>query len=261
LVREFIPHGYKGLARGAGRLAQRTSRTNLNAQWLHAGRGLLTQSEATVREISLRTRILPPQGNSTRLIAKFNRARRSTTAASFLGSLAIALDELSQSDLLWNRDIPAELQRRREEEEHDRLAKAELRTAASKYVRLASTVDLYNRMAISTKLGPYPAAEQSVLGAMDRLAHGGPDAERHALISCRSAIENLCIQLGGNGDWKTSLKIVFPSDSDHRAVSAVVNFIGSKVHGGHSPSSEEADQGLRLTIATLESISDRATKS
>jgi hypothetical protein len=261
LVRELVPHGYKGLARGAGKLAQRTSRANLNARWLQSGRALLSQSEATVREVSLRTRLLPSHGNSSRLLAKFNRVRRSTNALSFLSSLAVVLEELSLSDLLWNRDIPAELERRREEVEHGRAAKAELRAAASNYVRLAATVDLYNRMAISSNLRSYPATEQSVLGALDRLATGGPDAERHALISCRSAIENLCIQLGGNGDWRTSLKIVFPSDSDNRAVSAVVNFIGSKVHGGHTPSRAEADQGLRLTIATLESISDRATVS
>jgi hypothetical protein len=261
LVRELVPHGYKGLARGAGRLAQRTSRANLNARWLQAGRALLSQSEATVREVSLRTRVLLSHGNSSRLLAKFNRARRATNATSFLSSLAIVLEELSLADLLWNRDIPAELQRLREEAEHDRLVKVELRAAAPKYVRLAAAVDLYNRMAISTGLRFYPTTEQSVLGAIDSLATGGPDAERHALISCRSAIENLCIQLGGNGDWKTSLRIVFPSDSDNRAVSAVVNFIGSKVHGGHTPTRAEADQGLRLTIATLQSISDRAPRT
>ncbi len=211
--------------------------------------------------MSLRSRILPPHGNSAKLLAKFNRVRRAATAASFLGSLAIVLEELTQADLLWNREIPAELQRRRETAENEQQAKVELRVAASKYVRVAATVNLYNRMSISGSLRAYPAAEQSVLGALDRLAMGGPDAERQALISCRSAIENLCVQLGGNGDWKTALKIIFPTDSDQRAVSAVVNFIGSKVHGGHSPTRAEADHGLRLTIATLESLSARAIKS
>jgi hypothetical protein len=260
LLKEFVPHGYKGLARGAGRIVQKTARANVRAQWVEAGRLLLSASEASVREMSLRSRSLPPHGNSARLLAKFNRVRRATNPVTLLGSLGDVLEELSGADLLWNREIPAELQSRREQAERERSAKAELKLTAPRYLQVAATIDLYNRSNISGALRPYPVAEQSILGAIDRLAVGGLDAERQVLISCRSAIENTCIQIGGNGDWKTALKAIFPSDSDSKPVSAVVNFLGSKVHGGHTPSRAEADQGLRLTIATLESLAQRSNK-
>lgn len=257
IVKALIPHGYKGLARGAGRAVQKTSQVNLRAQWLQAGRTLLSQSEAAVREMSIRSRNLPPHGNSTKLLVKFNRVRRATNPITLLSTLAVVLEELSAADLLWNREIPAELQARKEAVELERRSKAELKASAPRYLQVAATIDLYNRSSISGALRMYPEAEQSMLGALDRLAVGGPDAERHALLSCRAAIENTCTRIGGNGDWKTALKTVLPSESDQKAVFSVVNYLGSKVHGGHTPTRAEADQGLRLTIATLESIAER----
>jgi hypothetical protein len=254
-----VPRGYKGLVGGLGKAVQRSSRTNLRAQWLRAGRDLLSKAEVAVREMSVRSRSLQAAGNSAKLLAKFNRVRRATNPITLLGSLAIVLEEISTADLIWNREIPTELASRREATELGRRATAELRASAKRSVEIATTIDLYNRTSISGALRTYPEAEQSVLGAMDRLASGGPDAERQALLSCRAAIESTCIRIGRSGDWKTSLKIALPAESDQRSVAAVVNFLGSKVHGGHSPSRAEADHGLRLTIATLESLAQRRT--
>jgi hypothetical protein len=254
LVKEFVPRGFKGLARGAGRVIQRGAKANARARWLQAGRSLLAASEAKLREMSVRSRNLPPHGNSQKLVVKLNRARRATNPVTLLDSLAIALEELSAVDLLWNHDIPSELAARREAGERGRRARAELHASAPRYIQIAAAIDLYNRSSISGALRSYPAAEQSLLGAMDRLATGGPDAERQALLSCRSAIENTCIQIGGTGDWRAALKAFRPNESDYRPVAAVVNYLGSKVHGGHTPTRAEADEGLRLTVATLESL-------
>lgn len=251
ITQAFIPRGYKGLARGAGRTVRTSSRTNVKAQWLQAGRNFLSQCEVELRDISVRAKTLPPQGNSSKLVLKMNRVRRITNAVTFFGTLAVVLEEMSHLDLIWNRDIPAELQQRREATEKARREKAELRAAAPHLSRLSATVDLYNRMGISTALEGFPNVRQSVLGALDRLPAGGPDAERHCLVSCRSALEAYCVQAGGNGDWKEGLKAILSSETDQRAVFAVVNYVGGKLHGGHIPSRDEAEHGLRLTITTL----------
>ena len=56
---------------------------------------------------------------------------------------------------------------------------------------------------------------------------------------------------GGNGNWRMGLKALLPSQTDQRAVMDVVNFIGGKVHGGHTPSRVETEHGLKLTVTTL----------
>jgi hypothetical protein len=185
------------------------------------------------------------------LRAKLNRARRATNPITLLSTIEVVLAEVASMDLLWNSEVAGELEARRQARLEESRASAALRVDASRYVRLAMTVNLLDRASISGALRPFPAAEQSVLGALDALARGGPDAERQAVTSCRSAIENVCIQRGGVGDWKAGLKALMPSESDQRAVQAVVNFLGAKLHGGHVPTRSEAEQGLKLSVAIL----------
>ncbi|MGI0132114.1 MAG: hypothetical protein ACREDK_03330 [Thermoplasmata archaeon] len=235
-----------------------SERVGLRSQWMMAGRDLLAESETIVRQVSVRTAKLPLHGNSSKLLSKFNRVRRATNPVTFLGTLVVVLEEIAGLELLWNHEIPKELESRRQVSLEERRATAALRSDARRLVRLAPTISLYNRSSISAALTRFPGVEQAVLGAIDRLPTGGPDAERQCLVSCRSAIESLCIQLGGNGDWKASLKTILPADSDQKPILAIVNFLGSKIHGGHAPTRGEAEGGLRLTIAVLESLAGLA---
>jgi len=252
LATEVVPYGLKGLARTAGRAVARSSRATTKGQWLETGRGLLSQVESLLREVSVNSPKLTTRGNSARLLLKLNRVRRMTNPVSFFSTLAIVLEETSKYDLLWNRDIGAELARRADQVSQERSARAALRASSPEVVRLSRTVDLYNRLQIADSLRDHSAVSASVLGAMDVLTRQGPDANRQAIASCRASIERLAIELGGVGDWKTALGRVLPSETDRRAVIGAWNYLSGKgAHGGHEPTRDEAEFALRITISTL----------
>jgi len=256
LATEVVPYGLKGLARSAGRAVARSSKANAKGQWIDTGRGLLTQAETLLREVSVNSPRLVPKGNSSRLLLKLNRVRRLTNPVSFFNTLAIVLEEISNYDLLWNRDIGSELARRTEQVSQERSARAALRASSPEVVRLSKTIDLYNRLQIADALREHPAVSTSVLGALDVLSRQGPDANRQAITSCRASIERLAIELGGVGDWKAALGKVVPSDTDRRAVIGSWNYLSGKgAHGGHEPTRDEAEFALRITISTLTYLS------
>lgn len=257
LVREFVPHGYKGIARSLGRSLGGTGAANVRDHWSKAADTLLGESEVLIRRISIRSHGLPAGGNSARLLLKLNRARRASNPVTRLSVLSVVLEELSSSDLLWNHEVGAELETRRRAAEADRRAKALLRTEAAGYVRRVRDLDLYDAKAVAESLRDYPVVVGSLTGAIDRLIQGGPDVERQALLSCRSAIERLAIERIGIGDGKTAVRTLLPSETDHKPVVAVMNYLGGKIHGGAAPTRAEAEYGLKLTIATLESMAAR----
>jgi hypothetical protein len=258
LATTVIPHGLKGLSRSAGKTVARTSKANAKAQWLQAGRNLLSQSESVFRDISVNSLNLTPPGNSSKLVLKLNRVRRVTNPVTFLNTLSVVLDEVSRYDLLWNRDIPQELARRAEVAAEERSARAALRASSPEVVRLSKTVDVYNRLQIADTLRDHPAVSESVLGAMDTLVRQGPDANRQAIASCRAGIERLAVELGGVGDWKEALRKVVPSETDQRAIIGSWNYLSGKgAHGGHDPTRDEAEYGLRITISTLTYLNER----
>jgi hypothetical protein len=230
-----------------------TSKANVRAQWLQTGRTLLSQCETSLHEISIKTRNLSTYGNSSKLVLKLNRAKRMTNPVSFLGTLAVVLEEMTQYELIWNRDIPNELARRADESVRERSARAALRASSPEIVRLSKTVDIFNRTTVADDLRKYPVVSQSVFGAMDALARQGPDGNRQCIASCRASIEALAIHLGGEGDWKQALKRMMPSETDQRVVIGAWNYLSGKgAHGGHDPSQAEAGYGLSITIAALE---------
>lgn len=254
LVREFVPHGYKGMARNLGRSLGDTGAANARDQWSRVAASMLTESEALIRQISVRSPRLPAGGNSAKLLVKLNRARRATNPVTLLSVLSAVLDELSSSDLLWNHEVGVELETRRQAAEADRRAKALLRSEAAGYVRRVRYLNLYDATVVGDSLREHPVVVESLTGAIDRLQQGGPDVERQALLSCRSAIERLAIERTGIGDGKTAVRALLPSETDHKPVVAVMNYLGSKIHGGAVPTRAEAEYGLKLTIATLETI-------
>jgi hypothetical protein len=206
-----------------------------------------------MRQISIKSPKLPAHGNSSKLLLKLNRVRRATNPITFLETLAMALDEVAQYELIWNIEIPAELARRTEAASRERSARAALRASSAEVVRLSRTVDLFNRTAVADGLRNFPAVSQSILGAMDVFVRQGPDGNRQSIASCRAGIEALAIQLGGAANWKQALKTVLKSETDQKIVIGAWNYLSGKgAHGGHDPTKGEAEYGLRITIAALE---------
>lgn len=255
LISQYIPHGSKGTARKAVKYSHKSSRENAKVQWRHKGTEFLSECEREVKQMSINTINLTISGNSNILNRKFNRARRIKGPVGFFDSVINVLEEIQTNDLLWNKDISSELMRRKEEKIKEKEEKAQLRAKSKDITKLTKSVDLFDINSISTELGKYPTVQQSILGAIYSLQRDDPDIERQCITSCRAAIESLCIQLGGNNDWKTALNNLFPSDTDRKQVKGVWNYLsGRGAHGGHVPSKQEAEYSLQLTIATLKFI-------
>jgi hypothetical protein len=205
--------------------------------------------------MSIKVRTLSLGGNSSKLSKKFNRVRRIKSAVPFFNTLSSVLQEIQNQDLIWNKDIPIELTSRKAIMQQEKKEKAILRGSSPRLVRSAQTIEIYDRLSIAEKLKNYPNVQQSVLGALDRLHEGGPDAQRQSIVSCRAAIEALCIQIGNNEDWKTALNNIFPSETDRKSIKHIWNYLSGKgAHGGHIPSKDDAEYALKITIATLEQI-------
>lgn len=260
LASQVVPYGLKGLSRGTGRVLQRNSKAKAKAEWLQTFRGFISHCEDTTRGISVKSRSLTSRGNSSKLLLKLNRARRATNPPTALSSLAAALEEMAQLDLVWNVDIPSELSQRAEADAVERSARTTLKASSPELVRLSRAVDVFNRTAIAEGLRDHAIVSQSILGAMDALTRQGPDGNRQSIASCRSSLEALTIRLGGNGDWKESLKRVLPSATDQRAVVGAWNYLSGKgAHGGHDPTRAEAEYGLRITIATIDYLMGKSS--
>jgi len=255
LVQAFVPHGAKGLTRKLGRSIRKTSKHKVNSSWRLVGDQFLGKCESSVKDVSIKVHTLSLGGNSSKLLKKFNRVRRIKNSISFFNTLILVLQEIQNQDLIWNRDIPNELALRKVIFEQEKKEKAILRVSSLRLVRSATTIEINNRLSIAEKLKNYPNVQESVLGALDRLHEGGPDALRQCIVSCRAAIEALCIRLGKNDDWKKGLNNLFRSETDRKSIKGIWNYLSGKgAHGGHIPSKEDAEYALKITVATLEQI-------
>ena len=260
LVQAFVPHGAKGLTRKIGRSIRKTSKYNVNSYWRLFGDQILGKCESSVKDMSIKVRTLSDGGNSSNLSKKFNRVRRIKNAVSFFNTLILVLQEIQNQDLIWNRDIPIELALRKAIMEQEKKEKAILRASSPMLVRSAQTIEIYNRLSVAEKLKNYPNVQESVLGALDRLHKGGPDTLRQCIVSCRAAIEALCIQIGKNEDWKKALNSIFPSETDRKSIKSIWNYLSGKgAHGGNIPVKEDAEYALKITIATLEQIINKSS--
>lgn len=254
-VSAYVPHGMKKVARNLGKSGQRQSKQATNAKWRQTGEQLLTECLSVVGQMSENKKSLRISGNSTKLCLRFNRTHKVKDAVKFVDSLVVVLTEIQGLDLIWNRDIGQELSRRKEEERNERLEKAKLRESSASLMRKARVVNLFDKLAIAKELEKYPAIKTSIIAALDRLETDDPDAPRHCITSCRVAIENMCIAAGGARDWKRALASIFPSETEQKSVKGVHHYLSGKgAHGGHVPTRKEAEEGLQLTIATLEAI-------
>lgn len=254
-VKTVIPYGNKGMARKVGKMGQKIAKGNINAQLHSQGNRFLIECESKVRQMSMITKNLSASGNSYRLLQKFNRVRRIKNPISFIDNTLVVLQELQNLELIWNKEIPKELTTRKVIAEIEKRKRTILQNKSRDITRKAQTVKPFDRSSITDQLKHYPQTQQSILGALDQLQKNAPDTERHCIISCRIAIESLCIELGVNNDWKKALNNIFTSDTDRRQVKNIWNYLSGKgAHGGHNPTKKEAEYCLRLTLATINFI-------
>jgi hypothetical protein len=208
-----------------------------------------------VKLLSINNRGLTLKGNSPVLVRKFNAALRIRDPLKAIEKTLVVVQEINSLDLIWNAEIPQELERRREVKRKDMEEKRAALMARKKADRMELAAGSIDRDELGAKLEKYPAVRVSMLGAFDALYNGGPDGERHCVLSCRTGLENLCIAIGGEKDWKAGLKKIMPSETDQRAIIGVWNYLSGKgAHGGHIPTREETELGLKMTIALIEMI-------
>lgn len=258
LVKALVPHGAKGIVRNLGKGIVDNGRTKRIGDLQNLATEFIVSCQERVRLISVNRKDLPPKGNSAVLVRKFNSALRMKNPIKAMERTIIVLEEISSLNLLWNVEIPQELEKRKELKVKALEEKWKLKDSERMLARSRVAVEALNRNEISARLEKYPTVRTSILGAIDALENGGPDAERHCVISCRTSLENLCVTIGGDNDWKTSLKKIFPSATDQRAILGIWNYLSGKgAHGGHAPSKSEAEYGLKQTIASIQIILER----
>ena len=261
LIKEIVPHGYKKLARNTGKYLKNKAKQDTEKQYQDIAQRFFLECESKIKQMSINTKNLTVSGNSQRLTQKLNRIRKIKNPISFLRTLVIVLEELQNLNIIWNKDISAELAKRKEIIEKEKQEKAKLKVESGNITRLAQTVELFDKISISNSLENYPSVKNSILGALDRLQTNDPDAERHCITSCRAAIESLCITEGKNKYWKESLNNILLSDTDCRQVKGIMHFLSGKgAHGGRNPTKKEAEYCLQLTIATINFIFNRIEK-
>jgi len=231
IVKEIIPHGYKKMSRKVGEIGWKREREQLNNQWFGIRERFISECEALLNQISVNTKNLTSKGNSYHLVQKLNRARKVKNHILFFDKIIDALQDIKRLDLIWNNDIKKEL------------------------VNRINNIDNFDKDLIVDKLESYPLVQKSIIGAMKQIHSGNPDAERHCITSCRTAIESLCIELGNNPDWKKGLNNILPSETDQRQVKSVHNYLSGKgAHGGHNPTKKEAEYCFLQTQSTLDFI-------
>jgi hypothetical protein len=258
LVKKHVPRGYKGVARSLGRGLHQNVKTDTDAKWRQQGVDLRDAAVRMVGRMSTRTKNLSMSGNSRKLVAKFNRLTSIKTALPYIRNLVSVLEGIEGLDLLWNEDIETELLHRREEKERLRQEEERLKMEAGAIVAEAKRNQFTKKDSVMRRLHVWSRPRRSLVSAFDRLQSPDTEAPRHCIGSCRVAIEQLCIDAGGDGDWKKGLSNIMPSDTDRRQVKAIWNTLSGKgSHGGHDPTPKEAERYLFITITTLEIILDK----
>lgn len=255
IIGSFAPHGSKRAARSLSKSVLKKAKAKATMKWRKEGDKFIIKCESEVRNMSEITNNLTISGNSQRLLRKFNKSKQRINPIPFFNGLITALTEIQNLDLIWNNNIQRELALRKETALKEKTARNRLKSNSKTITKLAKSVNLYDRHAISQHLKEYESVWKSIVGAMDRVQAQDQDSERHCITSCRAAIESICARLGNSPDWKTGLSKLFPSETDQRQVKGVWNYLSNKgAHGGHMPTKEEAEYALKLTIATIEYV-------
>jgi hypothetical protein len=256
-VKAVMPYGMEGIARDLGYAAAVKARNEQSAANLQMVQQFILGCQNEIGKISIVSKNLSSAGNSSSLMRKFNPVMQLRDPLKVINRAIQILYRIQTYDLTWNINIPAELNRRKEQKMIELEEKRKLKVAKRRVEMSQGAQEALDRNEIGVRLEKYPTVRISVLGAFDALENEGPDAERHCISSCRTALETICIEIGGIGDWKEAAYAIFHSDSDRNLIKAIHHYLSAKgSHGGHEPTRHEAEAGLKQTMVVIGMILD-----
>lgn len=109
-----------------------------------------------------------------------------------------------------------------------------------------------NARNILSKLKAHPTVQKSIEGAFSVVVSHGPDYERQAMSSCRSAIEGIVREISGEGDWSVGLTKIVMHETDRKAVRMAYNYLsGFGTHSINVPSLDNVQIGITLSMAAI----------
>lgn len=100
----------------------------------------------------------------------------------------------------------------------------------------------------------YHSVLESILGAIERLEHGGFDANRQCLASCRNALENLVKEISGENNWQKGLKKIVTSKTRRETIKVTHQFLSAYGAHGKDTKHEDAKSGVYQTISAIRII-------
>jgi len=256
-VKSLVPHGFKGAVRSAGKNIYRDHKDEIDVHWREEGVRLTDHCVSKIGGMSSVTKNMTMSGNSRKLVTKFNRLTNKKTALAYIRNLISILEGIEKLDLIWNTDIESELKRRVEEKEWLRREEEALKLEARAIVEEATRSQFSRKDSIMKRLEVFPRSRRSLVSAFTQLQSPDPEGPRHCIFSSRISIEQLCMDAGASGDWKKGLANLVSSGTDRRQVKAIWNHLSGKgAHGGHDPTTKEAERCLTITLTSLEMILD-----
>lgn len=109
-----------------------------------------------------------------------------------------------------------------------------------------------NAKNLLSKLKAHPSVKKSIEGAFSVVASHGPDYERQAMNSCRSAIESIVREISGEGDWSTGLTKIIKHETERKTVRMAYNYLsGFGTHSVNVPSPDNVQIGITLSLAAI----------
>jgi len=188
-----------------------------------------------IRTISIVKRTLTRQGNSEQLLKRFNRPRSLKSLDKKIKYTIIALESIKEMKLIYNRDIPGVITKR-------------------KKPRAPKKISKYHSQSRQTlsQLNGYPEVKEALKGAIDRLEKKGPDYSRQCLGSCRNALESLVKQISGEMEWQNGLPKIVIDRTNRDVVKRTYSYLCK--YGTHSQritSQNKTEIGFALTLTAI----------
>jgi hypothetical protein len=204
-----------------------------------------------LRTISVATRNLTAQGNSGALVRRLARARKFKRLDTRIAHAVGELEAIAEEELVYNDDIPEFLKVRRVRalEERRWAREAKLLDLSSAMPGMES-IELENREQLRTHFRGHDEVARMIEGALDASGSSGADADRQALASCRSAIEQAIFEATGEHNFRAGLAKL-ATGTRRRTIGDTYGFLsGYGSHPGGKPTKKDVSYGIRMTIAS-----------
>ncbi len=204
-----------------------------------------------LRTISVATRNLTAQGSSGDLARRLARARKFKRLDTRIAHAVGELEAIAEEELVYNDDIPEFLKARRVRtlEERRRAREAKLLDLSSAMPGMES-IELENREQLRTHFRGHDEIARMIEGALDASGSSGADADRQALASCRSAIEQAIFEATGERNFRAGLAKL-ATGTRRRTIGDTYGFLsGYGSHPGGKPTKKDVSYGIRMTIAS-----------